>query len=150
MRARRSEAGKSSGPKHKCYYCDEEGHYKERCPTRLKDFLHQRADKGQRKSSRPLSLTGNRAARATSPATRRKQVKFAEASQTFPVVNESYVKGRVTAIEEDSTTMDNPEDQDLLAGADLTTLDEATVATLYEELQQPDLDDGDSDFPEGQ
>ena len=77
-------------------------------------------------------------------------MKLAEASQTFPIVNESYGQGRVTAIEEDSTTVDNPEDQDLLAGVDLTTLDEATVAALYEELQQPDLDDDDSDFPEGQ
>ena len=69
-------------------------------------------------------------ARAASPAARRKQVKFAEASQTFPVVNESYGKGRIAAINEDTTLSDNPEDQDLLDGVDLTTLDEATVAAL--------------------
>ena len=150
MRARRPETGKSSGTRRKCYYCDEEGHYKERCPTRLKDFLRQRADKGQKRTVRPSSSAGNRMARAASPAARRKQVKFAEASQTFPVVNESYGKGRVAAINEEATLSDNPEDQDLLDGVDLTTLDEATVAVLYEELQQPDDDGEDSHFPEGQ
>ena len=150
MRARRAEAGRSSGPKRKCYYCDEEGHYKERCPTRLKDFLRQRADKGQKKLGRSSSLTGNRTARATSPATRRREMKFAEATQTFPVVNESYGKGRVAAINDEATPVDNPEDQDLLADVDLTALDEATVAALYEDLQQPDLDDADLDFLEGQ
>ena len=77
-------------------------------------------------------------------------MKFAEASQTFPVVNESYGRGKVAAINDEAAPADNPEDQDLLADVDLTTLDEATVAALYEELQQPDLDDVDSDFPEGQ
>ena len=150
MRARRTEAGKSSGLKRKCYYCDEEGHYKERCPTRLKDFLCQRADKGQRKLGRSAAPTGNRPARAASPATRRKQVKFAEASQTFPVVNESYGRGKVAAISDEPASLDNPEDQDLLADVDLTTMDEETITALYEELQQPDLDDSDQDFPEGQ
>ena len=116
----------------------------------MKDFLRQQADKGQRKSGRSSSLAGNRTARTASPATRRKQAKFAEASQTFPVVNESYGKGRVAAINDETAPVDNPEDQDLLADVDLTTLDEATVAALYEELQQPDLDDADSDFLEGQ
>ena len=150
MRARRPDTGKNSGARRKCYYCDEEGHYKERCPTRLKDFLRQRADKNQKKAGRPSTSAGNRMARAASPAARRKQVKFAEASQTFPVVNESYGRGKIAAINEDTTLSDNPEDQDLLDGVDLTTLDEATVAALYEELQQPDDDGEDSDFPEGQ
>ena len=77
-------------------------------------------------------------------------MRFAEASQTFPVVNESYGKGRVAAISDEPASFDNPEDQDLLADVDLTTMDEATIAALYKELQQPDLDDSDSDFPEGQ
>ena len=77
-------------------------------------------------------------------------MKFAEASQTFPVVNESYGRGKVTAIADEAAPVDNPEDQDLLADVNLTTLDEATVAALYKELQQPDLDDVDSDFPDGQ
>ena len=40
--------------------------------------------------------------------------------------------------------------QTFLTGVDLTTLDGATVAGLYEELQEPDLPDGELDFLEGQ
>ena len=45
--------------------------------------------------------------------------------------------------------MDPPESQDLLADVDLATLDEATVAALYEELQAPDLLEDELEFPEG-
>ena len=58
-------------------------------------------------------------------------MKFAEASQTLPVVAESYGKRRVAAIAEEAETVDIPDGQDLLADVDLATLDEATVAALY-------------------
>ena len=132
------------------YYCDEEGHFKERCPTRLKDFLKQRADKGNRRPGRSAAPTGNRNFRATSPAARKKQVKFAEANQTLPVVAESYGRRRIAAIAEEAEPSDLSGGQDLLADVDLARLDEATVAALYEELQQPDLSDGELDFPDGQ
>ena len=46
--------------------------------------------------------------------------------------------------------MDPPESRDLLADVDLATLDEATIAALYEELQAPDLLEDELDFLEGQ
>ena len=98
LKARRTESGRSSAPRRKCYYCDEEGHFKEQCPARLKDFLKQCADRGNRRAARPQTPTGNRTTRAASPATWKKQVKFAEANQMLPVVAEGYGRKRVAAI----------------------------------------------------
>ena len=87
--------------------------------------------------------------RAVSPA-RKKQVKFAEAQQTFPVVAESYGWTRIAALESEGDATDVQDCADLLDGVDLKTLDEATVAALYEELQEPDLTNGELDFPDRQ
>ena len=88
LKARHTEPGKASTTRRKSYYCDEEGHFKERCPARLKDFLKQRAEQGSCRAPRP-PVTNGRANRAASPAsTKRKQVKFAEAAQTYNVVAE--------------------------------------------------------------
>ena len=149
LKARHTESRRSSAPWRKCYYCDKEGHFKERCPTRLKDFLKQRADKGNCRSGRPTTPTGNPNFRTASPAARKKQVKFADASQTLPVVAESYGRRRVAAIADEVEPVDVPDGQDLLADIDLATLDKATVAALYEELQQLDLLDDKLDFPDG-
>ena len=68
-----------------------------------------------------------------SAASGTKKVKFAEATNTLPIVAESYRKWHVAALEEDtgaSGAEDEPWDD-----VDLTTYDEATVAALYEELQ---------------
>ena len=56
----------------------------------------------------------------------------------------------MAAIADEEDPMDALECQDLLEGLDLTTLDEATIAVLYEELPEPDLFDGDPDFANGQ
>ena len=150
LKARRTEPGKTLTTHRKCYYCDEEGHLKERCPTQLKDFLKQQTERGSRRTPRP-STTSGQANRATSPATaRKKQVKFAEAAQTYPEVTKGYGKKRIATIADDPDPSDAPECQDLLADVDLTTLDEATVAALYKELQQPDFPGDESDFSEGQ
>ena len=138
LKGKRADARKGTTSRWKCYYCDKEGHFKERCPTRLKDFLKQRADKGSRRPGRLLTPANGQNSQTMSPAVRKKQVKFAEASQTLPVVAESYGKKRIAALADDIDTEDIPEDQDLLADVDLATLDEATVAALYEELQALD------------
>ena len=125
LKARRIESGRSSTPRCKCHCCNEEGNFKERCPTRLKDFFKQRADWGNRRSARPPTPTGNRNTRTASPAAWKKQVKFAEANQTLPVVAESYGRRRVAAIADDAEPVDVPNGPDLLANVDLATLDEA-------------------------
>ena len=68
----------------------------------------------------------------------------------LPVVAEGYGRNRVAAIADDEESADVPDGQDLLADVDLATLDEATVAALYKELQQPDLLNNELDFPDGQ
>ena len=112
--------------------------------------MKQHADKGNRRPGRSTAPAGSRNFRTTSPAARKKQVKFAEASQTLPVVAESYGRRRIAAIAEEAEPSDTSDGQDLLADVDLATLDEATVAALYEELQHPDLSDGELDFPDGE
>ena len=87
--------------------------------------------------------------RAVSPACK-KQVRFAEAQQTFPVVAEGYGRKCIAALESEGDASGVQDCVDLLDGVDLATLDEATVAALYEELQEPDLTDGELDFPDGQ
>ncbi len=77
-------------------------------------------------------------------------MKFVEATQTLPVVAESYGRKRVAAIANNTDPTDAPDSQDLLADVDLATLDEGTVAALNEELQQPDLLEDELHFPEGQ
>ena len=76
-------------------------------------------------------------------------MKFVEASQTLPVVAESYGKRWIAAIADEADPVDPPESQDLLADVNLATLDEATVVALYKELQAPDLLEDELDFPEG-
>ena len=73
-----------------------------------------------------------------------RKVRFAEAANTLPIVGESYGQRRVAAIGEDEDPAgaeDEPWDD-----VDITTYDEATVAALYQELQEED----DSDFHSGQ
>ena len=77
-------------------------------------------------------------------------MKFAEASQSLPVITKSYGKKRIAAFADDTDPEDAQDDQDVLADVDLATLDEATVASLYEELQAPDLLDNGLDFVKGQ
>ena len=63
IRAKHTDSGRHPAPNWKCYYCDEEGHIKERGPLQLKDFLKQWADQRNWKTSRPSTSTANRASR---------------------------------------------------------------------------------------
>ena len=149
LRAKRTDSGRHPAAKRKCYYCDEEGHLKERCPVRLKDFLKQRGDQRNKKAGRTPTSSNTRASRAASPA-RRKQVKFVESQQTLPVVADSYGRRRIAALEDDGGTQEPQDCSDLLDGVDLATLDQATVAALYEELQEAESEEEGTDFHDGQ
>ena len=118
-----------------------------RCPVRLRDIMRQR----QRGSLRPEDKSGKNPFRPSdrpntnpfrmgasappskkmpgqSPAARR-QVRFsAEAHQTLPYVSDGYARGRVAAIEDPIEDID-PQDE-----MDFTTLDDQTIAALYEGL----------------
>ena len=139
-------AFRSSEPK-KCYYCEEAGHLRECCPYRLKDLLRQRQTRTGRYPVRTNSTTTpSKRVAGYSPAARR-QVRFsAEARQTPPFVTDGYGKGQVATLEEPSGA------QDVLEEVDLATLDEQTIAVLYEGLDDdlpPDHEDGE-DFLQGQ
>ena len=71
-------------------------------------------------------------------------MRFAEANNTLPIVGESYGQRRVAAIEEEEPSANGGNEP--WDDVDLTTYDEATVAALYQELQEED----DPDFQEGQ
>ena len=71
-------------------------------------------------------------------------MRFAEAANTLPIVGESYGQQQVAAIveEEDPAAAGNEPCDDV----DITIYDEATVAALYQELQEED----EPDFHSGQ
>ena len=133
-----------STEKRRLFYCDGEGHIRERCPLCLKDYLRQQTRAGSHRS--PPPPTHSRARYPTSRTTSNgpRKLRFAEAANTLPIVGESYGQRQVAAIveDEDSTGAGN-EPWDYV---DITTYNEATVAALYQELQEDD----DPDFHEGQ
>ena len=149
LRARRPNAntnGASPTEKRRCFYCDGEGHIPDRCPTSIKDYLRQQTRMGNRQTPPPPQTLG----KARHPLHRSttagpKKVKFAEAANTLPTVAESYGKQQVAALKGD---MDSSGAVDESWGMTwyLTTYDEATVAALYDELQ----DEDEPDFLEGQ
>ena len=100
LRAKCPDTGRHPSAQRKCYYCDEEGHIKERCPLRLKDFLQQRSDQQNCKTTQPQASTAGRANRTASPG-RKKHVKFAEIQQMLPIVAESYGRKCVASLKDD-------------------------------------------------
>ena len=136
--------GTGTTDKRRCFYCDGEGHIRDRCPTRLRDCLRQQTRMGNQRS--PQALGRVQPPLHRSSASGAKQVRFAEATNTLPIVAESYGRWRIAALEEDVGPAEAEDDP--LEEVDLTTYDEATVAVLYEELQE--LPEDEPDFLEGQ
>ena len=136
-----------------------------RCPLRLKDIMKQR----QKGPLRPEDKSGKNPFRtsdrpntnpfrmgASAPTSKkmpgqshaaRRQVRFsAEAHQTLPYVSDGHNRGRVAAIE-DATEDIDPQDE-----MDFTTLDDQTIAALYEGLADEPPEEEvpeEEDFPEG-
>ena len=81
-----------------------------------------------------------------SPAARKRQVRFVESQQPPMVVMEGYGHLQIAAPEDYPQVMEAEEDVDLLDGVDLTSLDDETVTTLYEDLQIPHDQAEDLDF----
>ena len=172
--SRSSGAQTNRNPDRRCFYCDDPGHLKERCPARLQDFIKDRLPRTtNRLPLRRTTTTRVTAARrgGTSAATglhrpggysnasRRQAMTSAEA-RDFPSIYNQYGAPRprrhVAALEEEDpeeavATLEA--DTDILDTYDLSTLDDQTIAALYEEMAAEDhLPDhaGEEDFPEGQ
>ena len=135
--------GAGTTEKRRCFYCDGEGHIRDRCPTRLKYYLLQQTRMGNRRPAPPnSSKTRHPLPRATMAGSNR--VRSAEAANTLPTVAESYGRRQVAALGGDEDSLEAVDDS--WDGVDLTTYDEATVAALYDKLQEEE----DPDFLEGQ
>ena len=174
LNSRTPSSLKNRGPERRCFYCDEVGHLKERCPARLKDFLKSRQG---RPNSRPPPLkppttfppkrgygatppaAPQRAGGSYSLASRRQAMMSAEAGAMFPYNSDRYgdarTKKQVAAVEEcpAEAVAAVEAESDLLDEYDFSTLDDQTIAALYEEviLEDPLHEDHcEEDFPEGQ
>ena len=135
--------------KKQCFYCEADGHFRNRCPLRLRDLLTARRSRpapGRNGTKSNTTFTTKKVA-GYSPAARRQARSSAEARQTLPFVTDGYGKGQVAAISEEGE-----EDQDVLGDVDWATLDEPTVAALYNEFVEEPLpeEEEEEDFPEGQ
>ena len=73
----------SSTEKRRCFYCDGEGHIRERCPLRLKDYLRQQTRLGNRRSPPPVPSRARLSPRTTLNGTRKVSLNFL--SQDGPV-----------------------------------------------------------------
>ena len=137
-------SGTGTTEKRRCFYCDGEGHIRDRCPTSLKDYLCQQTRVGNRRPPQAPSRARQPLHRPAAANT--KKVKLAEATNTLPIVAESYGRRQVAALKEDVGA--SVAEEEPLNNVDLTTYDEATMAALYEELQ--DIPEDGTDFLEGQ
>ena len=142
LKGRRPELNTGPTDKRRCYYCGREGYLRECCPTPLQDCLRQQVRPGS--PCFPLTPSRARPTPHQIPAPGRKQARFEEAANNLPVVTKSYGRRQVTTIEEDPGP--SRVEEDPLADVNLATLDEATVAALYEEFQ--DIPEDGPDFLE--
>ena len=96
----RNTSGTSANEKRRCFYCDGEGHIRVLCPTCFKDYLRQQTRMGNQRP--PQALTRVRPLLHRSATSSIKKVKFAEATNTLPIVAERYGKRHFAALEEDT------------------------------------------------
>lgn len=124
-----------------CYYCGGTGHFKDRCSLRLKDYLQKKAKGGPLRFRQDARRSPQKPARTT--LTRTSQM--AEAHQTTPTVTEGY--GKV------ATIADEDAGEDILDEVDLSTMDDATISALFDEMQIEDDEEDpgqQEDFSNGQ
>ena len=142
-----------------CFYCGDLGHMKERCPLRLRDMLRSR---GLFKSQRGRGGRGAASATGSRPplgnATKRWTTSDTKLAPTMAAegYGATQLPRRIATIEEQPEEEEMPQvsdSADILDDLDFNTLDEATIAALYEEIRDIPIEaprnDG-SDFPAGQ
>ena len=156
----------------RCFYCEEEGHVRGNCPARLRDFLKSRRPPGTNQAPlrRTTATAPNRRGGTSmttglgrpggySNASRRQAMASAEA-RDFPSLSSRYggtrPRRRVATIEEEcpeEAVAALEADADILDTYDFSTVDDQTIAALYEEMAAEDSSANfaeEEDFPEGQ
>ena len=126
---------------------------KEKCPIRLRDLMRSAG------LFRNQKFRGNRGAstgrRPYSGITTRK-VTSSDTGATAPATTGDYRATQIATIEESPEDDDLPqvgESVEIFEELDFNTMDEATIAALYEEIRDIPIEmprQDDSDFPEGQ
>ena len=157
--ALRGGANRTTPSGRQCFYCGEVGHMKEKCPIRLRDLLRSKGmfrNQKFRGSRGASSATGSR----PPPGNANKRWVPADAKSVPPTTTEGYgahqPSRRISTIEEHQDEEELPqvgESLDVLDELDFNTLDEATIAALYEEIRDIPIEmprQEESDFPEGQ
>ena len=145
-------------PDRRCFYCDEVGHMKERCPARLKDFLRERLPRANNRLP-PRRPTGTTATRRGGPSTStgltrpggysnasRRQAMMSAEARDFPGLRSRYGESRprrqVAAIEEEEcqeeTVAALDANADIMDEYDFSAIDDQTIAALYEEMASED------------
>ena len=164
-------AFRSTQSEKRCFYCEGNGHFKDRCPLRLKDLLRRKLSQ----NLPPRGPSGNALKAPTAqgnprtgsappprrwvPSGNRQSPSFAVEGYGIPrgaqpAAPRSYGNRQVATIQEEEAQL--PEvaaSQDPLDDYDFSNLDDATISALYEAAcEGPDEGplETEEDFPEGQ
>ena len=143
-----------------CFYCGEVGHMKEKCPIRLRDLLRAKGVFRNQRFRGSRGAAANVGNRLPSGAANKKGT-ASEVRFSTPTTTEGYgsnsLPRRISAIEEQQEEEEDlpqvSDSADVLDELDFNTLDEATIAALYEEIRDIPIEmprQEDSDFREGQ
>ena len=143
-----------------CFYCGEVGHMKEKCPIRLRDLLRAKGVFRNQRFRGSRGAAANLGNRLPSGAANKKGT-ASEVRFSVPATTEGYgsnsLPRRISAIEEQQEEEEDlpqvSDSTDVLDELGFNTLDEATIAALYEEIRDIPIEmprQEDSDFREGQ